>query len=71
MAEVSRRGRHESWLARLKGSIKSVLTGVLLVCAALPAMWCNEGRAVTTARSLEEGEAAVIGVPSDLVYPAN
>jgi len=71
MADVSRRVRHESWLSRLTGSIKSVLTGVLLVCAALPAMWCNEGRAVTTARSLEEGQAAVVGVATDAVLPAN
>jgi hypothetical protein len=71
MADVSRRVRHESWLSRLTGSIKSVLTGVLLVCAALPAMWCNEGRAVTTARSLEEGQGAVIRVASDAVDPAN
>ena len=71
MADVSRRVRHQSWLSRLRGSIKSVLTGVLLVCAALPAMWCNEGRAVTTARSLEEGQAAVFGVATDVVDPAN
>jgi hypothetical protein len=44
---------------------------VLLVCAALPAMWCNEGRAVTTARSLEEGAAAVIEVASEAVDLAN
>jgi hypothetical protein len=61
----------ESWLARLAGSIKSVVTGALLVCAALPAMWCNEGRAVTTARSLEEGAAAVIEVASEAVDLAN
>ena len=71
MAEVSRRVRRESWLSRLTGSIKSVLAGLLLVGAALPAMWCNEGRAVTTARSLEEGQAAVIGVAADVVDPAN
>jgi len=36
MAEVSRRVRHESWLSRLAGSMKSVLAGLLLVGAALP-----------------------------------
>lgn len=71
MADVSRRFRPESWLSRLKGSTKSVLTGVLLVGSALPAMWCNEGRAVTTARSLEEGAGAVVDVASDAVDPAN
>jgi hypothetical protein len=71
MADVSRRVRTESWLSRLSGSIKSVAIGCLLLLAALPAMWCNEGRAVTTARSLEEGQGAVIGVASDRVDPAN
>jgi hypothetical protein len=71
MADVYRQVRSESWLSRLGDSIKSVLTGVLLVGAALPAMWCNEGRAVTTARSLEEGQGAVTDVPSEAVSPAN
>lgn len=62
---------HESWLAQLTGSIKSVGAGVVIAGAALPAMWCNEGRAVTTARSLEEGQGAVLGVASDAVDPAN
>ena len=71
MPDVSRRVRHESWPSRLKGSIKSVLTGVLLVGSALTAMWCNEDRAVTTARSLEEGAGLVVSVASDAVDPAN
>jgi hypothetical protein len=71
MADVYRQVEHESWSSRLAGSIKSVLTGVLLVGAALPAMWCNEGRAVTTARSLEEGQGAVIDVPGEAVSPEN
>jgi hypothetical protein len=33
-------------------------------------MWCNEGRAVTTTRSLEEGQGAVIDVAIDSVDPA-
>lgn len=61
----------DSWISRLGESIKSVAAGALLAGAALPAMWCNEGRAVTTARSLEEGGAAVITLPSDSVDPAN
>ena len=61
----------ESWISRLTGSIKSVAFGGLVVCGALPAMWCNEGRAVTTARSLEEGAGAVASVPSEAVDPAN
>ena len=70
MSDVSRRITSASWGSRLTGSPKSVLSGMLLVCAALPAMWCNEGRAVTTARSLEEGQGAVVSVASDRVDPA-
>jgi hypothetical protein len=62
---------HESWASRLTGSIKSVLAGFVLAASALPLMWCNEGRAVTTARSLEEGSGAVIEVGTDAVDPAN
>ncbi len=62
---------HESWVSRLTGSIKSVVTGFVLAAAALPAMWCNEGRAVTTARSLEEGAASVVSVSPDTVDPTN
>ncbi len=61
----------DSWLSRLAGSFKSVAFGGLVVCGALPAMWCNEGRAVTTARSLEEGAGVVISASSDAVDPAN
>lgn len=71
MSDVVRTVTHESWGSRLVGSPKSVLSGVVLVCAALPAMWCNEGRAVTTARSLEEGQGAVIRVASDRLDPAH
>jgi len=71
MSDVSRRVTRESWGSRVAGSLKSVITGAVLVCAALPAMWCNEGRAVTTARSLEEGAGAVVSVPSGRVDPAH
>lgn len=71
MSDVVRTVTHESWGSRLVGSPKSVLSGVVLVCAALPAMWCNEGRAVTTARSLEEGQGAVISIASDRLDPAH
>lgn len=66
-----RQATHGSWLAQLTGSIKSVGAGAVIVAAALPAMWCNEGRAITTARSLEEGQGAVVRVASDAVDPAN
>ena len=61
----------ESWSSRILGSIKSVAFGFLLAGGSLPLLWCNEGRAVRTARGLEEGRGAVIAVGSDSVDPAN
>ena len=59
------------WTSRLAESFKSVLTGFVIAAAALPLMWCNEGRALTTTRSLEEGQGAVIGIASDAVDAAS
>ncbi|HEX6861584.1 MAG TPA: TMEM43 family protein [Thermoanaerobaculia bacterium] len=61
----------KSWFSRLAESIKSVLVGLVLFVASFPILFWNEGRAVKTARSLEEGSRAVVSVSSDLVAPAN
>jgi hypothetical protein len=61
----------EGWLSRLGGSIKSVLVGVLFFLVSFPLLFWNEGRAVKTARSLDEGASAVVSVPSDRVDPTN
>ena len=61
----------KSWFGRLAESIKSVLVGLVLFVAAFPILWWNEGRAVQTARSLEEGAGAVVSVAPDQVAPAN
>lgn len=61
----------ESWFSRLFGSIKSVLFGGLMFLVAFPLLFWNEGRAVTTARSLEEGAGAVVSVSSDRVESGN
>lgn len=60
----------QSWLSRLGESIKSVLVGLVLFVVAFPVLFWNEGRAVQTARSLEEGAGAVVSVPADAVDPA-
>ncbi|HVG10048.1 MAG TPA: TMEM43 family protein [Thermoanaerobaculia bacterium] len=61
----------KSWFSRLAESIKSVLVGLILFVAAFPILFWNEGRAVKTARSLEEGSGAVASVSSDQVAPGN
>jgi len=62
---------HVSWFERMKQAIVGVLTGVVLVFVSIGVLFWNEGRAVTTARSLSEGAAAVISVPPATVNPAN
>lgn len=65
--EVSSQG----WLSRLGGSIKGVLVGLVALVIAVPLLFWNEGRAVKTAKGLEEGAGAVVSVPGDAVAPGN
>ena len=61
----------ESWFGRLFDSIKSVLVGLLFFLGSFILLFWNEGRAVHTARSLEEGAAVVVSVPADTVNASN
>lgn len=61
----------KSWFSRIIESIKSVLVGLILFVVSFPILFWNEGRAVKTARSLEEGAGAVVTVAADAVNPAN
>src|SRR5687768_4768732 len=65
--EVSSQG----WLSRIIASIVGVVFGVGMFIAGFPVLWWNEGRAVRTARSLEEGAGAVVPVSPARVDPAN
>lgn len=62
---------YQSGFSRLVGSIVGVLFGILLFIVSFPLLFWNEGRAVKTAKSLEEGAAMVISVSSDKVDSAN
>lgn len=62
---------HQGWGGRLMESIKGVLVGVVLFLASFVVLFWNEGRAVTTAKSLEEGAGAVVSVQADAVDAAN
>ncbi len=61
----------QSWGSRLGESIKSVLFGLVLFVAAFPVLFWNESRAVQTARSLSEGQGAVVAVQADAVTAGN
>lgn len=62
---------HQSWSGRIGSAFKGVVFGLLLFFAAFPLLFWNEGRAVDTAKSLEEGAASVIDVPSAPLDPAH
>lgn len=60
-----------SWFERIKQSVLGALIGFILVLGAVVLLFWNEGRAVTTARSLAEGASDVVSVPSTAIDPAN
>lgn len=62
---------HEGWFSRLGNSIKGVVVGIILFLLGFPLLFWNEGRAVTTYRSLNEGQGAVVTVDSAKVDSAN
>ncbi len=49
----------KSWFARIKSALSGILFGIALVIGACIALFWNEGRAVKTANSLEEGAGIV------------
>jgi hypothetical protein len=59
-----------SWLSRIGQSIKGVLLGLVLVIAAAVGLFWNEGRAVQTERSLDEGGSVVVDADTARVDPA-
>lgn len=62
---------YRSWFDRIKSALIGVLVGIVLIPGSCWLLFWNEGRAVTTARSLTEGASAVLAVPADRVDPAN
>ena len=61
----------ESWFGRMGKSFGSVLIGILLFLVSFPLLFWNEGRAVQTARSLTEGQGALVKPALEKVDPAN
>jgi hypothetical protein len=65
--ETSSRG----WFSRLGGAFKGILVGLVLMGLATWLLFSNEGRAVRTAKTLEEGGGAVVAVSADRVDPSH
>jgi hypothetical protein len=61
----------QGWLSRIGDSIKGLLFGGVLFLVAFPLLWWNEGRAVQTYKSLQEGRGAVVSVKVEAPEPAN
>ena len=61
----------QSWFSRIVDSIRSVLVGGAFFALSFPVLFWNEGRAVRTAKSLEEGAGAVASVSASPVDPSN
>ena len=61
----------QGWGSRIMESIKGVLVGGAFFVGSFPLLIWNEGRAIKTARSLEEGAGAVVSVPADRVDAGN
>ncbi len=61
----------QGYFSRIGNSIKGILVGLLMVAISFPLLFWNEGRAVVTAKSLEEGAAAVVTIEPGELDPSN
>lgn len=61
----------QSWISRLGGSIKGIFVGLLMIIGAIVLLWWNEGRAVKTAKGLEQGQEEVIQSEGTILHPEN
>jgi hypothetical protein len=51
----------QGYFSRLGGALKGILVGFLMFVIGFPVLFWNEGRAVQTRKSLDEGAGAVVG----------
>jgi len=59
------------WFGRIGESIKGVLFGLLLIVVSFPVLFLNEGRAVKTRKTLDEGSKSVVAVSAEAVDAKN
>lgn len=60
----------QSWLSRIKGSIKGLVFGFIFVIIAFPVLFLNEGRFVQRHKTLEEGAGMAVTISADSVDDA-
>lgn len=56
---------HKSYGSKLGESFKGILGGLLMFIAGFPLLFWNEGRAVSTAKAIDEGEGACVSLESN------
>lgn len=61
----------QSWFSRIGGAVIGVVVGLVLFVLAFPLLFWNEGRAVTTHKTLKEGGNIVVSVASHSVDASN
>lgn len=71
MADQFTQTTHTGMVSNLGNSFKGVFTGILFIIGGIILLWTNEGRAVKTARALEEGAGNVISIKADKIDIAN
>jgi hypothetical protein len=71
MADVVQKVERVGCVGALSRSIKNVFGGILLIIAFFPVVFFNEYNAVTTAKSLDEGAAAVMSITADALDERN
>ncbi|GAA5493894.1 hypothetical protein Rhal01_00046 [Rubritalea halochordaticola] len=59
------------WFSRIGDSIKGILFGLLLIVISFPLLFWNEGRAVKTRKSLDQGSNEVVSLTSTTPDSAN
>lgn len=59
------------WFSRIGDSIKGILVGIVLIIAAFPVLFINEGCAVKTRKTLDQGSKECIHIDAAVVDSAN
>lgn len=62
---------HTSWFSRLGNSLKGILLGLALFAIGVWLIAWNEGRAVKTAKGLQEGATSVVAAEAGTIEKAN
>ncbi|MEP2775903.1 MAG: TMEM43 family protein [Luteolibacter sp.] len=59
------------WFSRIAGAFKGIIFGLIAILVSVVLLWVNEGRAVKTKKTLEEGAKDFVTVSSEKVDAAN